>query len=274
MLSPDDTSVASNSTRMSRRIHPRQNPPQNTLQNARNSPVSPQNPAIVLRTSNLQSWQPHPSNPRCSVVDSHDIETGASTSATARAHTIQVKQYTKKFNKLYDQYYRYNNVDQTLMDEVCTTEISMELFDKITLGKEYQNRIALIDGRVRLGEIPLKPHGEIVDHLKYKITQMLGQDLPRATFMGVADNGMISLTMSLIVKTSDSTPPEKSVPMHLGGFALADFPTHDLPGSRLMQMGSQLQVWSSRSPSIMRVLPNFSMIVKHTSRQILQRPYG
>lgn len=266
--------MAPNSTRMSRCIHPFQNPPQNTLQNAPNSPVSPQNPAIVLRTHNLQSWQPHPSNPRRSVVDSEHIETGASTSATARAHTIQVKQYTKKFNKLYDQYYRYNNVDQPLMDEVCTTEISMELFDKIILGKEYQNRIALIDGRVRLDEIPLKPHGEIIDHLKYKITQMLGQDLPGATFMDVADNGMIPLTMSLIVKTSDSTPPEKSVLMHFGGFALADFPTHDLPGSRLMRMGSQQQVWSSRSPLIIRVLPNFSMIVKHTSQQIPQPPYG
>jgi hypothetical protein len=57
----------------------------------------------------------------------------------------------------------------------------MDLFDKITLGKEYQNRIALIDGRVRLDEIPLKPHGEIIDHLQYKITQMVGQDLPWAS---------------------------------------------------------------------------------------------
>jgi hypothetical protein len=130
----------SNSTRMSRRIHPPQNPPQNTLQNAPNPPVShpsPQNPAIVLRTHNLQFWQPHPSNPRRSVVDSDDIETGASTSSSARAHTIQLKQYTKKFNKLYNQYYRYNNVDQTFALQkfrwTCLTKSRLARSIKIAL---------------------------------------------------------------------------------------------------------------------------------------------
>ena len=75
-------------------------------------------------------------------VDSNDPETGTSSPTTARLHTIQVKEFTKKFNKLYHQFYWYDNVDQTLMDEVCGTHITMDLFDKITLGKQYQNRIA------------------------------------------------------------------------------------------------------------------------------------
>jgi hypothetical protein len=119
---------------------------------------------------------------------------------TARAHTIQVKQYIKNFNKLYHQFYRYDNVDQALMDEVCGTDITMDLFDKITLGKRYQSCIALIDGKVRLDEIPVKPHGEIIGHLNYEITQKLGQDLPGATFMPIHHNGMSASTVTLIVK--------------------------------------------------------------------------
>src|SRR5205085_4920158 len=117
-----------------------------------------------------------------------------------RSHTIQVKEFTKKFNKLYHQFYWYDNVDQTLMDKVCGTYITMDLFDKITLGKQYQNRIAFIDGKVRLDEIPLKPHGQIIGHLNYKVTQMLGQDLPGTTFMLTEDNGMSISTVALIVK--------------------------------------------------------------------------
>jgi hypothetical protein len=74
------------------------------------------------------------------------------------------------------------------------------MFDKTTLGKEYQSRIALIDGKVRLDEIPLKPHRQIIGHLNFIIMQMLGQDLPGETFMLIDDNGMSASTMTLIVK--------------------------------------------------------------------------
>jgi hypothetical protein len=147
-----------------------------------------------------RSLSPVPSNAQRSVVDFNDPETGTSSPTTARAHKMQVKQYIKNFSKLYDQFYRYDNVDQTLMEKVCSTYITMDLFDKITLGKQYQSRIALIDGKVRLDEIPLKPHGQIIGHLNYKITQMLGQDLPGAMFMPIEDNGMSASTVMLIVK--------------------------------------------------------------------------
>ena|SRR5437762_12625275 len=104
----------------------------------------------------------------------------------------------------------------------------MDLFDKITLGKQYQSCIALIDGKVRLDEVPLKPHGEIIGHLNYKITQMLGQDLPGA----MEDNGMSPSIVTLIVKTFLLVRSAKSAPMLLGGSDSVDFPTPDLPGSK------------------------------------------
>jgi len=133
------------------------------------------------------------------------------------------------------------------MDEVCGTYITMDLFDKITLGKQYQSRIALIDGKVRLDEIPLKPHGQIIGHLKYKITQMLGQDLPGATFMPIEGNGIGALTVTLIVKIFVSLRPIKSVPMLLGVFGSIDFPPPDLRGSKWTLMGFRLPAWLSRS---------------------------
>ncbi len=194
-----------------------------------------------------RSLLPLPSDARRSVVDSNDPETGTLSPTTASAHTIQVKQYIKKFNKLYDQFYRYDNVDQTLMHEVCGTYITMDLFDKITLGKQYQSRIALIDGKVRLDEIPLKPHGQIIGHLNYKITQMLGQDLPGTTFMSTEYNGMSVSTVTLIVKIFVSLRPAKSVPMRLGISGSIDCcPTPDLPGFKWTLMGSLLPAWLSR----------------------------
>jgi hypothetical protein len=184
----------------------------------------------TLSRAQPRSLLPLPSNAECSVVDSNNPETGTSSPTTARAHTIQVKQYIKNFNKLYDQFYRYDNVDQTLMDEVCSTYITMDLFDEITLGKQYLSRIALIDGKDRLDEIPLKPHAQIIGHLNYKITQMLGQDLPGATFMLIEDNGMSALTVTLIVKIFISLQSTKSVPMLLGVSDSIDFLTPDPSG--------------------------------------------
>ena len=231
-----DTSITPYYNRMSRHVQ---------------APLNPApNPRLNLPTL---SWaQPRsplslPSNARRSVVDSHNPETGTSSPTTARADTIQVKRYIKNFNKLYDQFYRYDNVDQTLMDEVCGTYITMDLFDKITLGKQYQSRIALIDGKIRLDEIPLKPHGQIIGHLNYKITQMLGQDLPGALFMPIEDNGMSASTVTLIVKIFVSVRPVKSVPMLLGVSGSIDFPTRNLPGSKWTSMGSRLPAWLSRS---------------------------
>ena len=234
---------------MSRRIQAPSNPTQIPPQNRPNPRLNPS----TLSREQPQSFPP-PSNAQRSVTNSGDLETDASSSKTTRAHTIQVKQFTKKFNKLYNQYYRYNNVDQTLMDEVCGTEITMDLFDKITLGKQYQSRIALIDGKVRLDEVPLTPHGEIIGHLNYKITQMLGQDLPGATFGPIEDNGMSLSTVTLIVKTLLSVRSAKSVPTLLGGSDAVEFPTPDHPGSKWTLMGSQLLAWLLKSQSIMRAM--------------------
>jgi hypothetical protein len=108
------------------------------------------------------------------------------------SHHMQIQAFTKKFNRIYEQYYirRGAEVDELLLDEICNTLITMDLFNKLTLGKQYQGRIALVDGMVRFDQIPLSPHGQIISWLTSCIDRALGVTLPGAMLQGCSDNGM------------------------------------------------------------------------------------
>jgi len=108
------------------------------------------------------------------------------------SHLTQVKSFTKKFDRVYDQFYirRGAKLDELLLTEICNTSISMDLFDKLTLGKRYHGRIALIDGKVRFDEIPFRPHGEIIGSLTSCIDRAIGGGLPGAMLEMCSDNGM------------------------------------------------------------------------------------
>jgi hypothetical protein len=108
------------------------------------------------------------------------------------SHHMQIQAFTKKFNRIYDQYYIRGgaDIDQNLLGEICNTMISMDFFDTLTLGKRYQGRIALIDGKVRFDQIPLPPHGQVIGSLTSCIVRALGVGLPGAMLQMYSDNGM------------------------------------------------------------------------------------
>jgi hypothetical protein len=108
----------------------------------------------------------------------------------AHSHHMKLQSFTKKFNRLYDQFYLHRDVDKPLLTEISNTLISMDLFDKITLGKRYQGRMALVDGKVRFDEIPLPPHGQVFSFLTMIINQSVGAMLPGAILMPCGDNGI------------------------------------------------------------------------------------
>jgi hypothetical protein len=107
-----------------------------------------------------------------------------------RSHHKQIQAFTTKFNKVYNQIYFHDKYDDEVLAEVINTTIDMALFDKITLGKRYQGRIALIDGKIRFDEIPQPPHGEVVGYLTGWISNSIGIFLPNAILMPCTDNGM------------------------------------------------------------------------------------
>lgn len=103
---------------------------------------------------------------------------------------MTIQAFTKKFNRLYDQMYIRHNFDDNLRLEISKTLISMDLFDKLTLGKRYQGSIALIDGRIRFDEIPNRPHGDIAGYITASINNSVGVMLPGSILMPCCDNGM------------------------------------------------------------------------------------
>jgi hypothetical protein len=113
------------------------------------------------------------SNPLQSALASNSTTTGPSPSITARDQANKNKQFMKQFNRLYDQFYQHGNVDQDLLKEVSGIVIPMDLFDKITLGKQYQRCAALVDGKIRFDDVPLAPHGDIIGYLNIEISMQL-----------------------------------------------------------------------------------------------------
>jgi hypothetical protein len=49
----------------------------------------------------------------------------------AHSHHMQLQAFTKKFTRVYDQYYISRDVDETLLLEISNTLIPMDLFNKI-----------------------------------------------------------------------------------------------------------------------------------------------
>jgi hypothetical protein len=102
---------------------------------------------------------------------------------------LHIKKFTKQFDKVYDQFYGEKEVNEALKQQVTDTDIDMDLFDKLTLGKRYQHYIALIDGRIRFDETPNAPHGQIQYYLNLVIGNAVGAGTRGALMHGSADNG-------------------------------------------------------------------------------------
>jgi hypothetical protein len=50
----------------------------------------------------------------------------------------------------------------------------MDEFDQLTMNKQLQRYIALLDGRIKFFDIPNCPHGELIGHLTFAIGNQLG----------------------------------------------------------------------------------------------------
>lgn len=75
----------------------------------------------------------------------------------------------------------------------------MAEFDKLTLHKQLQRYISLLDGRITMQEVPNCPHGEVIGHISVSICRQLGIGIPGAVMVLECDNGI-----SLFSKLADS----------------------------------------------------------------------
>jgi hypothetical protein len=77
-------------------------------------------------------------------------------------HPVAQNAHLKKSDLYADNHYiGKQNSDTLVVSIYADTDIDMDLFDKLTLGKRYPHYIALIDGRIRFDETPNAPRGQI-----------------------------------------------------------------------------------------------------------------
>jgi hypothetical protein len=86
--------------------------------------------------------------------------------------------------------YRKRTVDKASASCIAGRVLTMDEFDQLTMNKQLQRYIALLDGRIKFFDIPNCPHAEIIGHLTFTIGNQLGIGTPGSMLVFESDNGM------------------------------------------------------------------------------------
>jgi Putative restriction endonuclease len=65
-------------------------------------------------------------------------------------------------------------------------DVDIDLFDRLTLKKQNQQYISLLDGRVIFHEVPNAPHGQVID----KLYSIIWSQIDHNIFQGCSDNDL------------------------------------------------------------------------------------
>jgi hypothetical protein len=106
----------------------------------------------------------------------------------------QFKRFQKLFHKGYMQFYHRTPIDPALLQEITSQYLTAKDFQKLTLCRQLQRYITLINGIIRFEEIPNSPHGEITGHLKYTISSQI----EGTCLTGCGSNGTPFTNMKII----------------------------------------------------------------------------
>jgi len=117
--------------------------------------------------------------------------TNSSNSISATGAAFDLPKFKKLFDQVYNQWFQTTLIREDLRKTVESTDISIELFEKLTLNRQFQRYITLVDGRIRFDEPPSDPHGEIVGCVIEMISTQVGGTNSQATFSMTSDNGSI-----------------------------------------------------------------------------------
>jgi len=115
-----------------------------------------------------------------------------SINATGEA-AFDLPKFKKLFGRVYNEWFQTTLISEDLRKAVESTDVSIELFEKLTLNRQFQRYITLVEGRIRFDEPPSDPHGEIVGCIIEMISTQVGGTNSQATFSMTSDNGSIPL---------------------------------------------------------------------------------
>jgi hypothetical protein len=106
---------------------------------------------------------------------------------------FNIEAFKKKFNRAYSAWFRAHSLPTQLRTEIENQQITMELFDALTLGKQLQRYISLIDSRMRFEEIPVAPHGSIIGIVEAITISQLGGCIGQSPLRMMHDDGSFIL---------------------------------------------------------------------------------
>ena len=99
---------------------------------------------------------------------------------------LSVAEVTKLFNAAYNEFYRNNKLSERTRKLMEAQDVDIDLFDRLTLKKQNQRYISLLDGRVIFHEVPNAPHGQVIDKLRDIIWRQVDHNI----FQGCSDNDL------------------------------------------------------------------------------------
>ena len=105
---------------------------------------------------------------------------------------MSFKDYRTIFESIYSEFDRDRKITTTSQRRVAARLVTLEEFDQLTLNKELQRYISLIDGRIKMHTVPNAPHGEVIGYLTVSISHQLAIGTAASVMMVASDNGMSS----------------------------------------------------------------------------------
>jgi len=105
---------------------------------------------------------------------------------------FDLPKFKKVFDRAYNDWFQTTCISPDLRTAVESQDVSIELFEKLTLNRQYQRYITLVEGRIRFDELPNAPHGEIVGCVIGMIMNQTGGTGSRAIFGMSSDNGLVT----------------------------------------------------------------------------------
>src|SRR5277367_246925 len=92
--------------------------------------------------------------------------------------------FKKIFNAAYNEFYRNNSISEKTKELIDAQDVDIESFDRLTINKQHQRYISLLDGRIIFHEVPNAPHGEVSE----KLNQIIWGQIDQTMFQGCSDN--------------------------------------------------------------------------------------
>lgn len=112
-----------------------------------------------------------------------------SSNSSSSESPMTYQQFRKLFETTYRQWSQGKEVKPDIFIKLQSFQLTVEQFDQITLKKNEQRYIAIIDGRIRFDELPVAEHGVLIGRLNKILSRHLDGPNGEEILSMTQDNG-------------------------------------------------------------------------------------